>query len=116
MNLAQRLQKARKDAGFTQQELVKEVNKLTIYERTGAAENAFTQAQVSDLERGKVQRSGYLPHIAVACGVSTAWLLFGFEPIKADYKIPLNPPKEEKSPLTDGEVEILKKLLEKLNA
>jgi transcriptional regulator with XRE-family HTH domain len=113
MNLAQRVKQARKNAGFTQQELVKEVNRLTKFETMGAEPGAFTQAQVSDLERGKVNRSSYLPHIAVACRVSAAWLLFGFEPVNADYEVPLAP-KADKS-LSQEEIDILKTLLKKIS-
>ena len=85
MELKDRIKKARLDAGYTQVELAKEVNRLTKKEGSGVEPEKFTQVQVSDIERGKAARSVYVPHIAVACGVSAAWLAFGIEPVKAEY-------------------------------
>lgn len=117
MELKDRIKKARTDAGLTQAELAGIVNRLTQKE-SGVDKNKFTQVQVSDLERGKSKRSVYLPHIAVACGVSAAYLAFGMEPVSQKYTIPADddPGREEPAAtaLTEQELKILRNLMDRI--
>ena len=117
MKLKDRIKKARLDAGLTQDGLAKEVNRLT-HNESDVDRNKFTQVQVSDLERGKSHRSVYLPHIAVACGVSAAYLAFGIGPAKIDYEIPASGLTAGDDPkgLNDDEIDTLRRLLAKVES
>lgn len=59
----ERIKLVREDAGLTQADL--------------ANACGISQANISELERGEVGRTSYLPEIARACSVSTDWLAFG---------------------------------------
>ena len=113
--LKDRVKIARRNANLTQVELAKAVNRLTKREGPGVEKEKFTQVQVSDLERGKTNRSSYLPHIAVACGVSAAWLAFGIGPSETKYDVHGGNEEDEGDPvgLTAREVKVLRALLEK---
>ena len=63
MEYKERIKAARRHAGFTQAELAKLVG--------------IDQASISDLERGRSQRSSYNASIAKACGVSAIWIESG---------------------------------------
>lgn len=63
MEYKDRIKAARKHAGLTQSQL--------------AAKVGIDQASISDLERGRSQRSSYNSTIAQACGVSSIWLEAG---------------------------------------
>lgn len=63
MELKDRISTARKHAKLTQVELAKRVG--------------IDQASISDLERGRSQRTSYVATIAKACGVSALWLETG---------------------------------------
>lgn len=63
--LAERMLLARNSADLTQADLAKACR--------------ISQANISEIERGEVGRTSYLPEIARACGVSTDWLAFGNE-------------------------------------
>ena len=63
MELKDRLKQARKHAGLTQTQLADAVG--------------ITQPSITDLERGKSQKTGYIAQIAKACRVSALWLASG---------------------------------------
>lgn len=63
--LAERIKLVRENAGLTQADLAKVCG--------------ISQANISELERGEVGRTSYLPEIARACGISIDWLAFGNE-------------------------------------
>lgn len=63
MEFKERISTARKHAKLTQSELAKRVG--------------IDQASISDLERGRSQRTSYVATIAKACGVSALWLETG---------------------------------------
>lgn len=65
---AERIKLAREDAGLTQVDLAKACG--------------ISQANISELERGEVGRTSYLPEIARDCGISTDWLAFGNETLE----------------------------------
>lgn len=65
---AERIKIVREDAGLTQADLAKACG--------------ISQANISELERGEVGRTSYLPEIARACGTSTDWLAFGNETLE----------------------------------
>mgnify|MGYP000944287252 FL=1 len=117
MDFKDRIKWARSHAGLTQVELAKAINELTKAEDAGGDADRCTQVIISDLERGMVKRTGYLTHIAVACGVNPAWLAFGFEPREMDFtKTRKNRKKDElETGLSKDELATLKKLIEKAN-
>jgi SOS-response transcriptional repressor LexA len=63
MEYKERIKAARRHAGLTQAQLAKLVG--------------IDQASISDLERGRSQRSSYNASIAKACGVSAIWIESG---------------------------------------
>ena len=67
MEYKERIKAARRHAGLTQAQLAKVVG--------------IDQASISDLERGRSQRSSYNASIAKACGVSAIWLESGSGPM-----------------------------------
>ncbi|MND90049.1 putative HTH-type transcriptional regulator [compost metagenome] len=67
MEYKERIKAARRHAGLTQAQLAKLVG--------------IDQASVSDLERGRSQRSSYNASIAKACGVSAIWIESGSGPM-----------------------------------
>lgn len=67
MEYKERIKAARRHAGLTQAQLAKVVG--------------IDQASISDLERGRSQRSSYNASIAKACGVSAIWIESGTGPM-----------------------------------
>lgn len=67
MEYNERIKAARRHAGLTQAQLAKLVG--------------IDQASISDLERGRSQRSSYNASIAKACGVSAIWIESGSGPM-----------------------------------
>ncbi|WP_409078047.1 LexA family protein [Pseudomonas sp. SZMC_28357] len=67
MEYKERIKAARRHAGLTQAQLAKAVG--------------IDQASISDLERGRSQRSSYNASIAKACGVSAIWIESGTGPM-----------------------------------
>lgn len=65
---AERIKLVRENAGLTQADLAKACG--------------ISQANISELERGEIGRTSYLPEIARACRISTDWLAFGNEPLE----------------------------------
>lgn len=70
MEYKERIKAARRHAGFTQAQLAKLVG--------------IDQASISDLERGRSQRSSYNASIAKACGVSAIWIESGSGPMVSE--------------------------------
>lgn len=70
MEYKERIKAARRHAGLTQAQLAKLVG--------------IDQASVSDLERGRSQRSSYNASIAKACGVSAIWIESGSGPMVSE--------------------------------
>lgn len=70
MEYKERIKVARRHAGFTQAQLAKLVG--------------IDQASISDLERGRSQRSSYNASIAKACGVSAIWIESGSGPMVSE--------------------------------
>ncbi len=70
MEYKERIKAARRHAGFTQAQLAKLVG--------------IDQASISDLERGRSQRSSYNASIAKACGVSAIWVESGSGPMVSE--------------------------------
>ena len=69
MEYKERIKAARRHANLTQAQLAKIVG--------------IDQASISDLERGRSQRSSYNASIAKACGVSAIWIESGTGPMVA---------------------------------
>lgn len=76
MDYKERIKAARRHAGLTQAQLAKMVG--------------IDQASVSDLERGRSQRSSYNASIAKACGVSAIWIESGTGPMTSTEVTPAN--------------------------
>lgn len=74
MEYKDRIKAARKHAGLTQSELASRVG--------------IDQASISDLERGRSQRSSYSSTIAQACGVSPLWLEAGIGTMLQNDEVP----------------------------
>lgn len=83
-SLAERIKAARKHAQLTQRALAEKVG--------------VEQPVISQLETGKNLRSVHLTRIALACGVSPAWLSDGSGSMEA---------KQKTDPLEDDEIELL---------
>ncbi len=76
MEYKDRIKAARRHAGLTQAQLAKLVG--------------IDQASISDLERGRSQRSSYNASIAKACGVSAIWIESGAGPMVVEAAEPSN--------------------------
>lgn len=76
MEYKERIKAARRHAGLTQAQLAKLVG--------------IDQASISDLERGRSQRSSYNASIAKACGVSAIWIESGAGSMAGDAGEPSN--------------------------
>lgn len=72
VSYGKRVKKARKQAGFTQDDLSSAVKKLP-----GVDKNDFTQAYVSRVENRSDYGLTYAVHIAKVTGVNPTWLVFG---------------------------------------